>query len=162
MTGTYPMGLPTFRLAALNVPPFGGPADGTATIHCEAWAGTPIEPYLWLLSRDGAPTPWGAVRRLTAAAEHLADRLDEDPDDARPFPGGTLRRWVEDRCGLEDVAERLARGAYVPEAVSVIGPGHVLYTLTAMPSGTCVCREPRSLSGRTDPLAAAAPSRWSA
>lgn len=140
--------IPTPR--ALVARSSGGPVDGTAAIHCEAWAGTSSEPFTWLLSRDSALTPWGAVRRLTGVAEHLADRLDEDPDDVRPFPAATLRRWIEDRLGHEDIADRLTRRAYVPEAVSVIGPGHVLYTLAAMPAATCVCRRPRPLSGRPE------------
>ncbi|WP_159026589.1 hypothetical protein [Streptomyces vietnamensis] len=94
-------------------------------------------------------------------AEHLADRLDDDPDDVRPFPGTTLRRWAEDRLGLEDLADRLTRRAYVPEVVCVTGPGHILYTLAAMPAAACVCRRPRPLSGMTSPAAAVA-SGWSA
>lgn len=119
-------------------------------IHCETWAGTPADPYIWLLARDVAPTSAGAVRRLTAAAERLADRLDDNPDDPRPFPSATLRLWGEDRMGHEDVAHRLSTGAYVPEAVGITGPGSVLYTLAAMPAVGCVCL-PR-------PLAAMAPA----
>ncbi|MFI9213947.1 hypothetical protein ACIGW7_38185 [Streptomyces sp. NPDC053253] len=131
-------------------------------IHCETWAGTPADPYIWLLARDVAPTSSGAVRRLTAAAEHLADRLDEDPDDVRPFPGATLRRWGEDRLGLEDVVDRLTRRAYVPEAVRVTGPGHVLYTLAAMPAASCICRRPRPDSTVTGPAIPTATVGWSA
>ncbi|MFD3334614.1 hypothetical protein ACFWV1_18440 [Streptomyces sp. NPDC058700] len=125
-------------------------------IHCETWAGTPADPYTWLLLRDSAPTPSGAVRRLTAAAEWLADRLDADPDDPRPFPGATLRRWLDDHIGREDVAHRLSTGAYVHEAVSITGPGHVLYILTAMPVGGCVCHRPRPLTAATRPSVDAA------
>ncbi|MFD0367672.1 hypothetical protein [Streptomyces sp. NPDC127114] len=131
-------------------------------IHCEAWAGTPAEPHIWLLSREAAPTPWGAVRRLTAAAEHLADRLDDNPGDSRPFPGATLRRWIDDRLGHEDIAFRLTRHAYVPEAVSITGPGHVLYTLAAMPAAGCICRRPRPSSTVTDPAVRALTGGWSA
>ncbi|MEU3399484.1 hypothetical protein [Streptomyces filamentosus] len=144
------------------VRPSSASAGSTTAIHCEAWAGTPLTPYTWLLSRDTAPSPWGAVRRLTAAAEHLADRIDDDPDDVRPFPASTLRRWIEDRLGLEDLADRLTRRAYVPEAVCVTGPGHVLYTLAAMPAASCVCRRPRPLSGTASFAAPGATSGWSA
>ncbi|MFE5302148.1 hypothetical protein [Streptomyces sp. NPDC056632] len=147
---------------ALSAPRRSQHASGAAVIHCEAWAGTPDEPYMWLLSRDAAPTPWGAVRRLTAAAEHLADRLDDDPDDARPFPAATLRRWIDDRLGHEDIADRLTRRANVPEAVCVTGPGHVLYTLAAMPAAMCICRRPRPLSGETDSAVPALMGGWSA
>ncbi|MFE1384216.1 hypothetical protein ACFU3J_27935 [Streptomyces sp. NPDC057411] len=126
------------------------------------WAGTPAEPYIWLLSRDAAPTPSGAVRRLTAAAEHLADRLDDEPDDVRPFPGATLRRWIDDRLGHEDIVDRLTRGAYVPEAVSITGPGHVLYTLAAMPAARCICHRPRPGASETAPAVYAGRGGWSA
>ncbi|MFF0430298.1 hypothetical protein ACFYUJ_38800 [Streptomyces sp. NPDC004520] len=115
-------------------------------IHCETWAGLPGDPYRWLLARDSAPTAWAAVRRLTDAAERLADRLDTDPNDPRPFPGATLRRWLDDRIGCEDVAHRLATGAYVPEVVTITGPDHALYTLTAMPADGCICHRPRPLT----------------
>ncbi|MGW9439596.1 hypothetical protein [Streptomyces sp. NPDC055607] len=111
-------------------------------VHCETWAGTAEEPYETILARDPAVTPWGAVRRLTYAAERLADALDTDPADARPFPSATLRRWMEDRRAHEDIADWLGRGAYVTEAVSMTGPGRVLYTLTAMPARGCICRMP--------------------
>ncbi|MFB7031032.1 MULTISPECIES: hypothetical protein [unclassified Streptomyces] len=114
-------------------------------IHCETWAGTPDDPHRWLLARDIAPTPSGAVRRLINAAERLADRLDDDPDDGRPFPAATLRLWTDDRLGHEDITARLATGAYVSEAVTMTGPGSVRYTLTAMPAAGCVCL-PRSLA----------------
>ncbi|MFB7452941.1 hypothetical protein [Streptomyces sp. NPDC056194] len=132
-------------------------------IHCETWAGLPGDPYLWLLARDVGPTPWAAVRRLTAAAEHLANRIDTDPDDQRPFPGATLRLWLDDRIGHQDLAHRLTTGAYVPEAVTMTGPGHVRYTLTAMPARGCVCHRPRPLTTQapTDALAATM-GRWSA
>ncbi|MFD5372557.1 hypothetical protein [Streptomyces sp. NPDC127103] len=118
-------------------------------IHCETWAGTPAAPYMWLLARDVAPTPSGAVRRLTAAAEHLADRLDEDPADPRPFPSATLRGWLDSGIGPEDVEHRLTTGAYVPEVVTITGPGHVLYTLAVMPAGGCVCCRPRPFTAAT-------------
>ncbi|MFH8717546.1 hypothetical protein [Streptomyces zaomyceticus] len=127
-------------------------------IHSETWAGTPSDPYTWLLLRDSAPTPSGAVRRLTAAAEWLADRLDDDPDDPRPFPGATLRRWLDDRMGHEDVEHRLSTGAYVPEAVRVTGPGHVRYTLAAMPADGCVCHRPRTLVGSRADAAVMSPA----
>ncbi|MFB7356092.1 hypothetical protein [Streptomyces gardneri] len=126
MTGAARTELRTLGPGALIVRPSAGHAGRTTAIHCEAWAGTALAPYTWLLSRDTAPSPWGAVRRLTAAAEHLADRIDDSPDDVRPFPASTLRRWIEDRLGHEDIAERLTRRAYVPEAVRISGPGHVL------------------------------------
>ncbi|MFI8769424.1 hypothetical protein ACIGN6_31595 [Streptomyces sp. NPDC053792] len=112
------------------------------------------------MSRDVAPSPWGAVRRLLVMADRLANRLDNDPDDVRPFPGGTLRRWADDRLGHEDIADRLIRRAYVPEAVSITGPGNVLYTLAGMPAAACVCRRPRwSL---TDLAVPAFTGEWSA
>ncbi|MFE7580085.1 hypothetical protein ACFU5Y_00790 [Streptomyces gardneri] len=160
MTGTDRTELHAPGPGALSAPLCGGRAGGAAVIHCEAWAGSPAEPYIWLLSRDAAPSPWGAVRRLTAAAEHLADRLDEDPDDVRPFPGSILRRWSEDRLGLEDVVDRLTRRAYVPEVVSITGPGHVLYTVAAMPAAGCICRRPRPDSTVTAPVVLAVAGGW--
>ncbi|GEB57415.1 hypothetical protein [Streptomyces gardneri] len=114
-------------------------------IHCETWAGTPANPYIWLLSRDDAPTPRLAVRRLRAAAARLTDRLDDDSDDHRPFPSTPLRVWFRDGLGHEDVADQLGAGKFVAEAVSVIGPNSVLYTLAAMPAVGCVC-PPRPLT----------------
>lgn len=125
-------------------------------IHCETWAGTTDNPYLWLLSRDSAPTPSGAVRRLTYAAEWLADRLDDDPNDTRRTPGTALRRWINDRFGHQDLALQLSHGTYVSEAVSATGHGHVLYTLAAMPADGCVCHRPRPMTAEPLPGAGAA------
>ncbi|MGW4699737.1 hypothetical protein [Streptomyces sp. NPDC004285] len=132
-------------------------------IHVEAWAGTPAAPHRWLLTRDTTPTPWGAVRRLTAIAEWLADRLDDDPDDDRPYPGATLRIWLEDRGGHENIAHRLAGRGHVPQAVRVTGPGHVLYSLAAMPAAICVCLpRPLTLAAVQPAVLPATSSGWPA
>ncbi|MFF6903420.1 hypothetical protein [Streptomyces hydrogenans] len=117
------------------------------TIHCEVWAGSPSQPYRWLLTRDEATTPVVAVRRLRAAAWWLADRLDDDLDDPRLTPSAALRLWLGDAIGhgpgsdqlAAELAERLAAGAYLADAVSVTGHDAVRYTLTAMPEAGCVC-----------------------
>ncbi|MFC9259329.1 hypothetical protein ACFT25_05855 [Streptomyces hydrogenans] len=121
--------------------------DPAAAFHCEVWAGTRTAPYRWLLRREAAPVPVVAIRRLRAAAWWLADLLDDDPDDPRIAPSTALRLWLGDSLGHEagsaqlaaELADRLAAGAYLAEAVTVMGPDHVRYTLTAMPQAGCVC-----------------------
>ncbi|MGY3340988.1 hypothetical protein ACVW0K_007181 [Streptomyces filamentosus] len=128
------------------------------TLHCEVWAGTHHAPYRWLLRREETQAPVVAVRRLRAAAWWLADLLDDDPDDPRLTPSAALRLWLGDSLGHEtgsaqlaaELADRLAAGAYLADAVSATGPDRVRYTLTAMPAAGCVC-------GCAGPPAAPAP-----
>ncbi|MDV5142889.1 Tn3 family transposase [Streptomyces sp. SBC-4] len=93
------------------------------------------------------------MRRLRETAERLTDRLDDDSDDCRPFPSTPLRVWLRDGLGHEDVAAHLGAGKFVAEAVSVTGPGPVLYTLAAMPAAGCVCL-PRPLTAAAAPAMA--------